>query len=134
MFGFDYSNLDAFKKTDYNWQLWVNNTANGQRYGGDPSHDKGYDMQPGDAIIYRGCEVDHWREEFKGTMQSQVFFHYCDRNGPFKDAKFDCRPGLGYPHTAKDPEAQKRLKQAEAKYHGEYQTGGIHADEKEKWV
>jgi hypothetical protein len=91
-------------------------------------------MQPGDAIIYRGCEIDHWRDEFKGLMQSQVFFHYCDRNGPFKDAKFDCRPGLGYPHTAKNPEALKRLKMAEAKFHGEYQPGGIHADEKEKWV
>ena len=132
--GYDYSNLDAFKKTDYNWQLWVNNTANGQKYGGDPKQDKGYDMQPGDAIIYRGCEIDHWRDEFKGLMQSQVFFHYCDRNGPFKDAKFDCRPALGFPHSQKNPEQLKRLKIAEAKFHGEYQPGGKHADEKAKWV
>ena len=47
-----------------------------------------------------------------------MFFHYCDRNGPFKDAKFDCRPGLGYPHTAKNPEALKKLKIAEQKFHG----------------
>jgi hypothetical protein len=67
-------------------------------------------------------------------MQSQVFFHYCDRNGPFKDAKFDCRPGLGYPHTSKIPEQLHALKLAEAKHHGEFQKGGVHADEKEQWV
>ena len=87
-------------------------------------------MQPGDAIIYRGCEVDHWREEFKGIMQSQVFFHYCNRNGPFKDAKFDCRPGLGFPASRKDKAAQDRLRQAEAKYHGHK----IPETKKEKWV
>ena len=67
-------------------------------------------------------------------MQSQVFFHYCDRNGPFKDAKFDCRPGLGFPHTNKDPEAQKRLQMAEQKFHAKYQPSDVHADEKGKWV
>ena len=116
--GYDYCNLDAFKKTDYNWKLWVNNTANGKKYGGDPKEDRGYEMKPGDAIVYRGCEIDHWREEFKGVMQSQVFFHYCDRNGPFKDAKFDCRPGLGYPHSSKDEDAMRRLREAELKHHG----------------
>jgi hypothetical protein len=130
--GYDYSNLDAFKKSDYNWKLWVNNTANGKQYGGEPEADIGYEMQPGDAIVYRGCEVDHWREEFKGIMQSQVFFHYCNRNGPFKDAKFDCRPGLGYPHTTKDAEAVKRLKEAEAKYHGH--KIDTPKDQKEKWI
>ena len=66
-------------------------------------------------------------------MQSQVFFHYCDRNGPFKDAKFDCRPSLGYPHTSKNKESMMKLKEAERKFHGEYQKGGKHSNE-EKWV
>ena len=24
------------------------------------------DLEPGDALIYRGCEVEHWREAFEG--------------------------------------------------------------------
>ena len=57
---------------------------------------KGFSMKPGDAIIYRGCELPHWREELQGLMQVQVFMHYCDKNGPYKNEKFDNRPGLGY--------------------------------------
>ena len=128
--GYDYTNLDAYKKTDYNWEIWINNTSGGQRYNGDPVHDKAYRMEPGDAIVYRGCECDHWREEFKGVMQSQVFFHYCDRNGPFKAAKFDCRPGLGYPNDSKIEEQVNELKEAERKFHGEYQRGGKHSKDK----
>jgi hypothetical protein len=56
-------------------------------------------MQPGDLVVYRGCEVDHWREEFKaptGSYQVQVFLHYVDANGPYADFKFDRRPFIGY--------------------------------------
>jgi len=109
--GYDYSNLETFSGTDYNWKLWVNNTANAKAYGGDPEKDIGYDMEPGDAIVYKGTEVDHWREEFKGKMQSQVFFHYVDQNGPFGEvAKYDCRPALGYPHTMKDQSKVEQLR------------------------
>lgn len=108
--GFDYSNLEE----DYNWKLWVNNTSSGKRYGGNPDNDEGYEMQPGDAIVYKGTEIDHWREKFKGLMQSQVFFHYVDQNGPFGEvAKFDCRPALGYPHTLRDPVKVEQLQKLE---------------------
>ena len=76
--GYDHSNL----KDDYNWKFFVDG--------------KGFDMKPGDAVIYRGCELLHWREELQGLMQAQVFMHYCDKNGPHKNEKFDTRPGLGY--------------------------------------
>jgi hypothetical protein len=33
-------------------------------------------MEPGDATIYLGCELEHWREEFKGEDCAQVFLHY----------------------------------------------------------
>ena len=49
------------------------------------------DLAPGDAAVYLGCEVLHWREEFKGDWCSQVFIHYVDKNGPnrefFKDKR-----------------------------------------------
>jgi hypothetical protein len=53
-------------------------------------------MQPGDMIIYRGCDIEHWREPFKGLNHAQVFMHYNDKNGPY-NIQFDGRPTLGLP-------------------------------------
>ena len=52
-------------------------------------------MEPGEAIIYLGCEVEHWREEFKGNWQSQVFLHYVDADGPYANFKFDGKKYIG---------------------------------------
>ena len=52
----------------------------------------------GDMLVYSGCELEHWREPFKGQVCGQVFLHYNHRNGPFADKnKFDKRPLLGVP-------------------------------------
>jgi len=42
-------------------------------------------LKPGDAVVYHGTEVEHWREEFLGDWHSQFFLHYVDKNGPYKD-------------------------------------------------
>ncbi len=39
-------------------------------------------LEPGDGLLYLGCELLHWREKFKGTRQSQVFLHYVNMDGP----------------------------------------------------
>ena len=31
------------------------------------------DIPPGDAVIYKGCDIEHEKSEFKGDGQSQVF-------------------------------------------------------------
>ena len=49
----------------------------------------------GDALVYQGCEVEHWRESFGGEHQVQVFLHYVEQNGPKAEWKFDKRPQLG---------------------------------------
>jgi len=55
-------------------------------------------LQVGDLLIYKGCELEHWREKFKGKICGQVFLHYNDINGPFKDKnKYDGRLRLGTP-------------------------------------
>lgn len=60
-------------------------------------------MGVGDAVLYRGMEKHHWREEYKeGKWQAQVFLHYVDADGPHKGWKFDKRPGLNLP--APEPE------------------------------
>ena len=52
-------------------------------------------MFPGDALVYRGCELEHWREAWPGERQAQVFLHYVDRHGPNGHLIYDCRQGLG---------------------------------------
>ena len=55
-------------------------------------------MQPGDMLVYRGCDLEHWREPFQGTICSQVFLHYNNVQGPFaKTHVLDGRPLLGIP-------------------------------------
>lgn len=57
------------------------------------------ELEPGDAVIYKGMEVPHWREEFDGARQVQVFLHYVKRNGAYEEFKFDKRPHLSH-HVA----------------------------------
>jgi len=52
-------------------------------------------LDRGDLCLYRGCELDHYRDKFKGDWQVQVFFHYVDANGPHKDMHKDGRNNLG---------------------------------------
>jgi hypothetical protein len=55
-------------------------------------------LKPGDMLMYRGCELEHWREPFTGENCGQVFLHYNDASG--KDAqknKFDGRSIIGLP-------------------------------------
>ena len=55
-------------------------------------------LKPGDMLVYSGCELEHWREKFKGNECCQVFLHY--NNKKTKGSKlnlFDKRPHLGLP-------------------------------------
>jgi len=58
-------------------------------------------INDGDAVVYKGCERDHWRDPLPSrynrihklwrkikrisddTYHHQIFFHYVDANGPF---------------------------------------------------
>lgn len=59
-------------------------------------------LYPGDALIYKGCEIEHWRDSFVGISQTQVFFHYVDANGPYAMFKYDFRPSLGSSEQTKN--------------------------------
>ena len=56
---------------------------------------KEINLENGDAVIYKGCELSHWREEFKGDWHSQVFLHYVNKDGPHKEWFKDKRVLLG---------------------------------------
>jgi len=60
------------------------------------------DLKPGDMLVYSGCELEHWRNKFKGKECVQVFLHYNNRKTPgAKDNMFDKRPHLGLPNWFK---------------------------------
>jgi hypothetical protein len=57
------------------------------------------ELQPGEMAIYKGIELDHWREKLEapeGSWHVQAFLHYVDVNGPHADQKWDKRPSVGF--------------------------------------
>lgn len=51
-------------------------------------------LNPGDLCLYRGCELWHWRPKFENKWYLQVFLHYVDADGPYKEFIYDNRPSL----------------------------------------
>ena len=50
---------------------------------------QGVTQRPGDGVLYRGCEIEHSRPEFIGDEYVQLFLHYVDSEGPYKDYVYD---------------------------------------------
>ena len=68
------------------WSIWIKDYAG-------KSHEVALDE--GDMVVYHGTELEHWRDKFDGNTQYQLFLHYVDSEGEFKDRVFDGRPNLG---------------------------------------
>lgn len=59
-------------------------------------------LNPGDALIYMGCDVDCWIEPLvEGQLNVQFMMHYVDKNGPFASFEKDTRPMLGTDKSTK---------------------------------
>jgi hypothetical protein len=75
-----------------NWPIYI-----------EPSGEEGMNgiavnLNPGDMLVYRGCDLEHWRNPFKGEECVQVFLHYNNQKTPgSKENMFDKRPHLGLP-------------------------------------
>ena len=55
-------------------------------------------LKPGDMLVYRGCDLEHWRKPFQGKVCYQVFLHYNNVKTPgAKHNMFDKRRHLGLP-------------------------------------
>jgi hypothetical protein len=79
------------------WPIFLNSTEKNS-FNYDTSSEIRVDLEPGDMLIYSGCELEHWREEFQGNTCAQVFLHYNHVNGQFKTSNlYDKRPLLGIP-------------------------------------
>ena len=73
--------------TGETWPIWMQYENN------DPAKCL---LNPGDAVVYKGCEVTHWRRKLpKGHINVQFMLHYVDKNGPHAGYKFDKREALG---------------------------------------
>ena len=54
-------------------------------------------LEPGDAAIYMGDKLWHWREPFKGDHCVQTFLHFIDKEGDhYPEHAYDGRPNLGF--------------------------------------
>lgn len=70
--------LQLGRSHHYAWPIWMEG--------------KRFDLAEGDAVIYKGYELTHWRDECNGPdgyYSGQVFLHFVDANGPFKDKGYD---------------------------------------------
>jgi len=90
--GYDNSN----RSDGYNWGMFIEKSGEVGLEG------KEIKLEPGDLIVYRGCDLEHWREPFQGNILSQVFLHYNDIDGQFGESfKYDKRAMLGLPAVQK---------------------------------
>jgi len=106
-----YKKGDELKRHKDRFSCEISTTMN---LGGDnwpiylePSGKKGMkgvkvDLKPGDMLVYRGCDLEHWRKPFQGKVCYQVFLHYNNVKTPgAKDNIYDKRPHLGLPQWFK---------------------------------
>src|SRR5210317_450127 len=67
--GFDNSDVSKSKYENYMWPLYIKEKD---------GTEVPINLRPGDMLIYKGCELEHWRERFIGKNHAQVFLNYND--------------------------------------------------------
>lgn len=72
--------VNLFQSKD--WPIWI------QKPNGESSS---VSFNQGDAMMYLGCEADHWRDEINQDRVVQLFLHYVRARGPNNWAYFDKR-------------------------------------------
>jgi hypothetical protein len=74
------------------WPIYLDLTE------GDSKKEKKVILKGGDMLVYSGCDLEHWRNDFEGQDCGQVFLHYNNKKGKFsQDNAFDGRPMMGLP-------------------------------------
>lgn len=64
---------------DKPWPIWIET----------PSGVVSALLEPGDAVMYLGTELTHWREPYDGEWYANAFFFYVFSNGPNRDQLFN---------------------------------------------
>lgn len=80
------------REKDADWPIWIK-TVSGEH--------RGVVLQPGDGMVYKGCERPHWREPLRKRKRDtllmrnrnlyyhQIFFHYVLADGCRAQCAFD---------------------------------------------
>ena len=74
--------LHVSSNIDRDWHIYFNH---GDRI-------VSYKCDIGDAVVYNGVEIQHWREELrcqKNQYYHQIFFHYVDADGKYAHFAYD---------------------------------------------
>lgn len=71
---------------DKPWLIWIK-TPEGE--------DRSVELNPGDAMMYRGTIAEHWRDEYVGNEYTQVFLHYVRSRGDCAYTYFDTEDHKG---------------------------------------
>ena len=58
---------------DSGWPIWIKNKA---------GEEVAFELDRGDAVLYKGSKAEHWREPYEGQEYVQVFNHYVRSRGP----------------------------------------------------
>jgi hypothetical protein len=53
------------------------------------------ELDVGDAMVYKGMAIPHWREALPRGIWCQLFFHFVAADGPFSTHVYDGREHLG---------------------------------------
>ena len=73
----------------------------------------GYEMDPGDCIVYDGTKLEHCRKECPVDWYLQAFVHYVDANGPHKHTAYDGRDfNMPISFERKHQESNKEIENA----------------------
>jgi hypothetical protein len=76
------------------WPIWLRNKE---------GVDIPVDLYPGDALIYKGQMIPHWRNPYtEGNEQVQFFLHWVDKFGNNTEWENDKRLMLGFPAAFSD--------------------------------
>lgn len=88
----EYSATVCISNNPEPWEIWFE-ALNGEK--------RAIYLEPGDMIVYKGDILPHWRDEYKGNRQTQIFVHFVDAHGKYRDYKFDRRPYLAFPSNSR---------------------------------
>lgn len=74
--------LNIGLESEYSWPIWIKD-FNGE------SHE--VKLNPGDGLIYHGCDLEHWREPADPRVVNhiQTFLHFVKQDGQFENYIFD---------------------------------------------
>ena|ERR1051326_6847501 len=65
-------------------------------------------QRPGDAVVFPGATIDHWRDIFLGDNFGQIFMNFVRADGPHRgqalDGRWDAFPDELVPHPTVAPD------------------------------